>query len=122
MPEEKGFSVNNFDHLEAAKEPGLEHRREASGWGIVREDLIKHHVHLLTDVRFIFPDDTPDDMKRRFFEASHVIHHIAEQAVMNQLKWDGLAPVETRDLLYGVDKTTGEQVTIRDSGWRPVDE
>ncbi len=121
MSEEKGFSVNNFNHLEAAKEPGLEARREAGGWGIVREDLIKHHAHMLTDVRFIVPEDTPPEMKKRFLEASHVIHHIAEQAVMNQLKWDGLAPVETRDIVYGV-KDTGEQITFRDSGWRPTDE
>ena len=121
MATDEGFKINDFEHLEEAKQPGLEHRREASGWGFVREDLEKYGVHMLTDVRFICGENTPDEMKKVFAEASFVIHHIAEQAVMRQLEYNGLAPTSKRDLLYGIDKTTGEQVTIRDSGWQPTE-
>ena len=31
-----GFAINDFDHLDEAKQPGLEHRREVSGWGFVK--------------------------------------------------------------------------------------
>jgi hypothetical protein len=115
----EGFSINDFDHLEESKQPGLEQRREASGWGLVREDLIKYHVHMVTDVRFVWDDNTPPEMRKVFAEASAVVHYIAEQAIMNQLKHDGLLPTEIRSITHG--ETEGkEEVLLRDSGWQPI--
>ena len=116
MPD--GFRVNDFDHLEEAQQEGLDRR---SGWGFTRRDLTDHHVTLLTDVRLVYGDDVPPEMRRVLAEASHVLHHIAEKAVMDQLRADGLTPVERKDILYG-RAPDGEDVVIRASGWLPFEE
>ena len=113
----EGFRVNDFEHLDEAKQEGLDQRRERSGWGLVRED----HAMLLTDVRIVYDDDTPPEMRRLFAEASAVLHHIAEKAVMDQLKHDGLSPVERLDMVTGLDGN-GKQVVVRASGWLPFEE
>jgi hypothetical protein len=110
MPE--GFTVNDFDALAVEK-------RERNGWGFTREDLEKYGVLMVTDVRLVWDESTPVEMRKVFAEASHVLHFIAERAVMDQLTHDKLKPTEQLDLLYG-DSITGEHVLLRKSDWHPV--
>lgn len=112
---DEGFKVNDMAHLDAASEPGKEHHREANGWGLVREDLKKYGVHMLVNVGFIWDESTPPEMRKVFAEVNHVLHLIAENAIMTQLAHDGLSPTQSRDLLYG--HTNTETMTLRDSGW-----
>jgi len=115
-----GFEVNNFEHFEDAQQPGLDRKREANGWGFVQEDLVKHHVHMITDVRFVWDKDTPPELRKAFAEASGVLHYIAETAVMRQLEFDKLKPVETRAFTTGQEENGGT-VILRDSGWEPIE-
>jgi hypothetical protein len=114
-----GFKVNDFDHLEDAKQPGLEYRRESNGWGLVREDLTKHGVHMLANVTLTWDESTPPEMRKVFAEAAMVLHQIAERAIMAQLRHDGLLPFEIRDVLHGTTNERGT-VVLHDSGWKPT--
>jgi hypothetical protein len=59
-------------------------------------------------------------MRKVFAEASGVIHHIAEQAIFNQLRHDDLMPVEIRNFLHG-ETEDKKHIILRDSGWEPVE-
>lgn len=106
----EGFAVNDPDHI-------ARHSRERNGWGFTREDLERHGVVMVTDVRLVWPEGTPPEMRKLFAEASHVLHHIADSAIAAQLEHDRLAPTERMDLLYGLDES-GETVLLRKSEWR----
>src|SRR5271170_6542878 len=110
MPDEPGYSVNDFSDLAARQ-------REKNGWGFTKEDLEKYGVLMLTDVRLIWSEDTPVEMRELFAGASHVMHYIAERAIMNQLEHDNLKPTEQLDLFYGYKKDE-EPVLLRQSGWK----
>ena len=112
----EGFKVNDFSHLEEAKRPGLEQKREANGWGFTREDLERHSVHMVTEVRLEWDDNTPPELRKAFAEGSHVLHHIAEKAIQRQLDFDGMKPTSQRETFLA-HKENGEQVTLVDSGW-----
>ena len=74
--------MNSFDALAVEK-------RERNGWGFTKEDLERHGVTMVTEVRLIWPEDTPPEMRQVFGEASLVLHYIAERAIMAQLEHDG---------------------------------
>ena len=74
---------------------------------------------MVTDVHFIWGDTTPPEMRKVFAEASAVIHYIAERAIHDQLRHDGLMPTEIRTVVSG-EKDNGEQVTLRDSDWKLI--
>jgi hypothetical protein len=111
--QEKGYSVNTFEDIEAIK-------REKNGWGFTRDDLERYNVHMVTDVRFTWDESTPPELRKAFAEGSCVLHYIAEKQIMGQLEYSGLKPTSTRDLLYG-DEESGKTVLLRDTGWRPND-
>jgi hypothetical protein len=110
MADKRGFAVNDPEHLAG-------HSRESNGWGFTREDLEKHGIMMVTDVRLIWSEDTPPEMRKAFSEASHVLHFIAERAVMAQLEHDNLKPTTHAEILYGIGED-GAPVVLRKSGWR----
>jgi hypothetical protein len=110
MDKDQGFSVNSFDALAVEK-------RERNGWGFTKEDLERHGVTMVTEVRLIWPEDTPPEMRQVFGEASLVLHYIAERAIMAQLEHDGLKPTQRKDLLYATGED-GKTVLLRQSDWQ----
>jgi hypothetical protein len=86
-----------------------------NAWGFTKKDLADHGVQLMIDVNFTWTKDCPDDLKQRLGEAAQVLHKIAEDACMLQLKVDGLGPNKKRDVLYG-DTPKGRTV-IRETDW-----
>ena len=81
--------------------------------------MIDNKVTLIIDIRFDCTDHSISaELKEKLLGASHIAHHIAENAVMGQLNFDGLKPTSVRNIIHGVDQTTGEPVILRDSGWR----
>jgi hypothetical protein len=109
MSKGRGFSVNDFGDL-------AKRQREANGWGFTKDDLAKYHVRMVTDVRLVWSEDTPIKMRKTFAEASHVLHYIAERAIMNQLEHDKLTPTEQLDLFYGQGKGK-KPILLRQSDW-----
>lgn len=112
MPDEPGFSVNDFSDLAARQ-------REKNGWGFTKDDLEKYAVLMVTDVRLVWSEDTPVEMRELFAGASLVLHYIAERAVMNQLEHDNLKPTQQLDLMYGKTKDE-EPVLLRQSDWKAI--
>lgn len=109
MADEKGYAVNDPEHIAG-------HSRETNGWGFTREDLEKHGVTMTTEVRLAWSEDTPPEMRLVFGEASHVLHFIAENAIMAQLEHDGLKPTRRAEIDYGTGED-GVPVVLRQSGW-----
>ncbi len=106
----QGFSVNDFGDL-------AKRRRETNGWGFTKDDLEKYHVRMVTDVRLVWSEDTPVEMREKLAGASHVLHYIAEKAIMRQLEHDNLTPTEQLDLFYGQGGEGEPPVLLRQSDW-----
>lgn len=113
MADEQGFSVNNFSDLAARQ-------RERNGWGFTKDDLEKYGVLMVTDVRLSWNEDTPVEMRELFAGASHVLHFIAERAIMYQLEHDNLKPTSQLDLFYAQKKGEEEPVLLRQSEWKSL--
>lgn len=111
---DKGFSVNDFDHLGDSQ-------RDSSAWGFNREDLEKFKVRMVVNVNFSWDESTPPEMRQVFGEAGHVLQHIAQKAVDAQLKHDGLSPTNREDYLIAEHETEGTQVFELDGNeWNQI--
>ena len=114
MAEEQGFTVNDHDHV-------AQHSRESNGWGFTREDLQRHDVQMVTNVQLVWSEDTPPEMRKVFAEASHVLHYIAEKAIMAQLAHDNLKPTQKREVLFGREEGADQPVVLRSSDWQGIE-
>jgi len=112
MAEEKGFSINDPEHIAG-------HTRENNGWGFTKEDLEKYGVTMITDIRLTWSEETPPEMRQAFGEATHVLHVIAERAIMAQLEHDKLKPTKKKDLLY-TEKEGEPPILLRESAWKEL--
>jgi hypothetical protein len=109
---EEGFAVNDPQHLE-------NRTRETNGWGLTKSDLIRCKAQMVSNVSLTWDPATPPEMRKVLAEAAHVLHEIAERAIMAQLRHDGLLPLEIREILYGATEDGGIAV-VRDSNWHGV--
>lgn len=105
---DKGFSVNDFDHLGDSQ-------RDSSAWGFNREDLEKFKVRMVVNINLSWDESTPPEMRQVFGEAAHVLQHIAEKAVDAQLKHDGLLPTSRENFLLAHEES-GEIVVFEQTG------
>lgn len=86
-------------------------------FGFTRKDLAEHGVLLTVDVNFKCKETAPPELRKLLGEAAVVLHKIAHEQIMRQLRWDALAPNNTRDVLYGEDNK-GTITVLQDSGWK----